>query len=241
MKNKNYTNKYNFNNEVTKDIILYGKHEEETKKYVVKFIDEGKVIETKEYEEGSLIVKPSDPEKEGYTFLGWYEGENKYDLNTPVYKDVTLESKYEINKYKVVFKNYDGSIMQETEEEYNSLPQYKEATPVKESTEEYRYEFKGWNKELTVVKDNQEYIAEYNAIKRIYTVTYIDEGVVETEEYEYGSVVTEKEVSKEGYTFLGWHEENEKVIFPLTVTRNYTLESKYEIQKFNVTFKNYDG
>ena len=69
---KKYTNKYNFNNDVTKDIILYGKVEESTKKYIVQYIDEGKIIKEEELEEGSIVNAP-EVTKEGHTFIGWYD------------------------------------------------------------------------------------------------------------------------------------------------------------------------
>ena len=38
---------------------------------------------------------------------------NKYDVYEPITRNLILESKYEINKYKVRFINEDGSILQE--------------------------------------------------------------------------------------------------------------------------------
>ena len=89
---KNYTNKYNFEKGVTKDLILYGKTEEAVKKYTVTYIDEGQIIKKEELEEGSIISAP-EVTKEGHTFIGWYEKENKYDVYEPITRDLILESK----------------------------------------------------------------------------------------------------------------------------------------------------
>ncbi len=43
----------------------------ETKKYTVKFLVDGKVIDTQEVEEGKSATAPSDPKKDGYEFKGW--------------------------------------------------------------------------------------------------------------------------------------------------------------------------
>ena len=237
---KKYTNKYNFKNNVTKDIILYGKIEESTKKYTVQYIDEGKIIKEEELEEGSIINAP-EVTKEGYTFDGWYEGEEKYDVYEPITRNLILESKYEINKYKVRFINEDGSILQEETLDYGSTPTYKKETPTKKRTEEYTYEFDKWTPEITKVTSNQEYKATYKETKNKYTVTYINDG----EEYhketvEFGSVVTEiQDPTKEGYTFTGWYtKDNEKVGYPITVTKNITLYSKYEINSYKVSYYN---
>ena len=237
---KNYTNKYNFENSVTKDIILYGKIEESTKKYTVQYIDEGKIIKEEELEEGSIINAP-EVTKEGHTFIGWYEGEEKYDVYEPITRNLILESKYEINKYKVRFINEDESVLQEEILDYGSIPTYKKETPTKTRTEEYTYEFDKWSPEITKVTSNQEYKATYKGTKNKYTITYINDG----EEYhketlEYGSVVTEiQDPTKEGYTFTGWYtKDNEKVSYPITITKNITLYSKYEINSYKVSYYN---
>ena len=237
---KNYTNKYNFENSVTKDIILYGKIEESTKKYTVQYIDEGKIIKEEELEEGSIINVP-EVTKEGHTFIGWYEGEEKYDVYEPITRNLILESKYEINKYKVRFINEDESVLQEEILEYGSIPTYKKETPTKTRTEEYTYEFDKWTPEITKVTSNQEYKATYKKTKNKYTVIYINEGTEYHKEIlEHGSVITSiQDPTKEGYTFTGWYtKDNEKVSYPITVTEDITLYSKYEINSYKVSYYN---
>ena len=237
---KKYTNKYNFENSVTKDIILYGKVEESTKKYIVQYIDEGKIIKEEELEEGSIINVP-EVTKEGYTFDGWYEGEEKYDVYEPITRNLILESKYEINKYKVRFINEDGSVLQEETLDYGSTPTYKKETPTKKRTEEYTYEFDKWSPEITKVTGNQEYKATYKATKNKYTVTYINEGKEYHKETAlYGNTIKNVEnPTKEGYTFIGWYDINDKKVnHPITVTKNMTLYSKYEINSYKVSYYN---
>ena len=70
-------------------------------------------------------------------------------------------------------------------------------------------------------------------------MTYINEGTeYHKETLEYGSVITNvQDPIKEGYTFIGWYSENnEKVNHPITVTKNITLYSKYEINVYTVSF-----
>ena len=237
---KNYTNKYNFENSVTKDIILYGKVEESTKKYIVQYIDEGKIIKEEELEEGSIVNAP-EVTKEGYTFKGWYEGEEKYDVYEPITRNLILESKYEINKYKVRFINEDGSILQEEILDYGSTPTYKKETPAKKRTEEYTYEFDKWMPEITKVTGNQEYKATYKETKNKYTVTYINEGKEYHKETAlYGNTIKNVEnPTKEGYTFIGWYDINDKKVnHPITVTKNITLYSKYEINSYKISYYN---
>lgn len=61
----------------------------------------------------SKVNKPDDPTKEGYTFEGWYDGDKKFDFDTPVSgeRTVTLKAKWtkEAAKYYYYYSPADGS------------------------------------------------------------------------------------------------------------------------------------
>ena len=44
---------------------------------------------------GSTVSCPANPTRDGYTFLGWYYGDEKWDFSTPLNGDVTLDAKWE--------------------------------------------------------------------------------------------------------------------------------------------------
>jgi len=86
---------YDFEAVVTNDLELVAKFEEVVKRYTVKFVADGK--ETVEaVKEGEKAVKPIDPVKEGYNFLGWYVGDETYDFETIVSSDLELVAKFEV-------------------------------------------------------------------------------------------------------------------------------------------------
>ena len=86
---------YDFEAVVTSDLELVAKFEEVVKKYTVKFVADGK--ETVEaVKEGEKAVKPADPVKEGYNFLGWYVGDETYDFESAVTSDLELVAKFEV-------------------------------------------------------------------------------------------------------------------------------------------------
>ncbi len=49
-------------------------------------------------ESGMAAAKPEDPALEGYTFLGWYNGETAWDFEAPVTEEVTLTAKWQENQ-----------------------------------------------------------------------------------------------------------------------------------------------
>ena len=235
---KKYTNKYNFNNEVTKDLVLYGQTEE-IKEYTVTYVDNEKIVKTEKVKENGSLTAPK-VSKEGHTFKYWSEEPNgkEYDLNTKVTKDITLYSVYDINKYTVTFIN--------GKEKYDEQQvEYGGNIKVPTSPLKKYYTFKYWSLEengdsydlnTKVTKDITLY-SVYDINK--YTVTFIDKGKeINKQELEAGSVLIAPKVSMEGYKFKYWSEkENGKEYnLNLPITRNLTLYSVYEINKYNVEF-----
>lgn len=55
----------------------------------------GSAVSSQTVESGSKATEPTKPTKDGYTFLGWYEGTTKYSFSTKVTYDLTLTAKWE--------------------------------------------------------------------------------------------------------------------------------------------------
>ena len=56
--------------------------------------DGGTDIKNQIVEEGEKAIKPDDPEKNGYSFNGWYKNETLFDFNMPIVSDITLTAKW---------------------------------------------------------------------------------------------------------------------------------------------------
>lgn len=70
----------------------------------------GESIFTQTIDRGEKFTKPtSTPEKKGYTFIGWYNGDEEYIFSTVPTGDVTLTAKWNINQYTVQFVSDYGS------------------------------------------------------------------------------------------------------------------------------------
>ena len=134
------TKAYDFSQPVTKDMTLYAKWTINT--YKVSFDSVGgSSVDEKTVDYNTLVTKPENPTKRGYTFGGWYEDEactKVYIFEQPVTKDMTLYAKWTINTYKVSFDSVGGSSVDEKTVDYNT-PVTKPEDPTKSG-----YTFGGW-------------------------------------------------------------------------------------------------
>ena len=118
-------------------------------KYTVSFDNDGK-IEKVEVTKDDKVTPLAEPTKEGYTFDGWYLGENKYDFDSKVTKNITLTAKWTKNEepvkpeepsktkiFSVTFES-DGNVVT-TKEVKKSKKVAKIEDPTKEG-----YKFIGW-------------------------------------------------------------------------------------------------
>lgn len=77
--------------------------------------DNGESNSTQTIDRGKKFTEPtSTPEKKGYTFIGWYNGDEEYIFSTVPTDDVTLTAKWDINKYTVQFVSDYGSFKDQT-------------------------------------------------------------------------------------------------------------------------------
>ena len=109
--------------------------------YTVTFnYGDGKV-ETAKIKGGEKVSEPNAPVKDDYDFKGWYNGEVKYDFDTPVNKDLTLTAKWELSApttHIVTFDTDGGSEIESRVVNHNDNT-YKPINPTRGG-----YCFDGW-------------------------------------------------------------------------------------------------
>lgn len=65
-------------------------------------------VEEIKAEKGTVIQQPEDPERIGYTFGGWYNGEELFDFTAPVNESADLTAKWDIVTYTITYNLADG-------------------------------------------------------------------------------------------------------------------------------------
>ena len=109
---------FNFDKKITKNIKLTAKWKEESGIiYTISFdTDGGNKVDNIKVKNGKINNLPI-PEKNGYTFVGWYNKTEKVEVGDTISKDITLKAKWEkqteqsgsTKKYTVSFDSAGGS------------------------------------------------------------------------------------------------------------------------------------
>ena len=91
--------------EVTTSVTYTAKFEQIF--HTITFIVDGKKYDTQSVAEGGFAVEPSEPEKAGFTFLGWSTSQNGNTIDvesTEIHSDINFYAVFEeIKKYDVIF------------------------------------------------------------------------------------------------------------------------------------------
>ena len=129
--------------------------------FAVTFItDGGSAVEEQKVVNGQKATKP-ECTKTGYTLEGWYNGEAKYEFDTPVTAELTLTAQWKINQYTITFDTDGGSVVAPITQDYGTditAP----AAPTKNG-----YIFTGWDKEIpaTMPAENMTITAQWRRKK----------------------------------------------------------------------------
>lgn len=244
--------RYNSNNKIFScysngqmDVQIYKL--EKKLSYSISFFDgtEEYTEYAKTVEENSKLIRPTDPEKEGYVFVGWYtepELINVYNFDSPVTADLKLYAKFEeaasVITHTVTFKSdsettYDTSVVKEG----NSV--VKPENPIKEG-----YVFDGWYTDANCTNENaydfntpvNTDITLYAKWLAKYTVSFDTDGgsTVESQTVITGNKATKPAVNptKKGYNFKGWYKDsahsNEFDFENDTITDNTTIYARFD-------------
>lgn len=153
-------------------------YSEITRKYTISFYNwDGTLLQQSDVEYGQMPeYEGEEPTKESnirydYVFKGW----------NPELVEVKGKASYKatysptLRKYTISFYNWDGTLLQESQVEYDKMPEYTGPVPTRESiSEDYDFVFIGWDPKIVKVTGDAEYVAEYKEVESETGVIYIN-------------------------------------------------------------------
>ena len=215
------------------------------------FVDaNGQIVSTQIVKTGDELITPTAPDVAGKAFVGWYEGETKFeDFNTALTitetKTRTITAKYEDALY-VYFYNPAGTQIMRTEKvgdheghDFTNISYEVDAT----------HKIVGWADKkngttniadsITVPTDKTS-VNVYAIIKEGYWISFDSDGgsIVDSQFVLNGDkLVLDKNTNptKPGYTFAGWYNDSTKVENGATVTNPMTLKAHWDAAQVNYT------
>ncbi|MGI6701866.1 MAG: InlB B-repeat-containing protein [Christensenellales bacterium] len=205
----------------------------------------GDEIDSVTVEYDSLLNKPEDPVRTGYSFRGWYLDENfrtEYNFLRRVKNAFTLYAKWDIKTFTITFNTNCEADIEDVIAEYNN-PLSQPVNPDNEG-----YKLVGWylDPEFAEIYDftnsrvtsDMTLYAKWKPLKTNITLDYVVGTQIVQADTDDKLEIPDAPV-RYGYTFNGWYtdfEYQEIYDFDKPVTQEFTLYGKWDINTYRVTF-----
>ncbi|MDG0888296.1 RCC1 domain-containing protein [Paracholeplasma manati] len=197
----------------------------------------------------SLVIEPSIPSREGYTFDGWFEDSNlteSYTFSKMSSNNITLYAKWTINDYTVFYEENGGSVVSDLTVDFGTTL----TAPNQPSKDGYT--FSGWFSDIELTKaylfntmpaSNVTLYAKWEL--NTYVISYDlngGEAVANPIEYTIESdTINLISTSKEGYSFVGWFVNPELAgVAVNSITQgtmgNINLYASFEKNQYSITY-----
>lgn len=221
----------------------------------IQLMDKFKVTYVIDDKADEIIVKYKElaeiivaPEKDGYTFDGWYlEDGTAFDFNTPIEEDTTIIAKYNIDEYKILYDLNGGQVSA------NPSIYTVEDEITLNNPEKVGYTFSGWTgsngddlqTRVTINKGStgdKNYIANYSANQDteytvIHSIMNIDGETYTEKEREILHGATDTTVKPQTNVYVGFTAPDEEEI-TIKADGSSVLEYKYTRNKYSFTVEN---
>ena len=213
-----------------------------------KFVANGNIVSKQIVKTGDELITPTAPDVAGKAFVGWYDGETKFeDFNTALTitetTTRTITAKYE-NALYVYFYNPEGTQIMRTEKVADHKGHnYSHVSYDVDST----HKLVGWAANQNGTDDITKNIAVPEGSTSVNVYAIIKEGYWVTFDSDGGSAIDSQFVfdkislndqttpTKPGYRFDGWYNGTEKVENGEIITSSTTLKAHWKAVEVNYT------
>ena len=205
------------------------------------------------------------PSREWYTFQWWYTQAEWWEQvninNLTMTESREIFAHWTINTYTITWKNDDGSIIDTTTWNYQTMPTH--SNPTKTWNAQYTYVFTGWSPSLSTITWDITYTAVYDSIINQYTATIVAApewyGTVSSPSVtkDYNSIITINDnqitiwwttvtatptarTDEYTYTFSGWVNTCGNNWTKLTWDCTITAQFSRSTNEYLITFENRD-
>ncbi len=254
------THMYAANTPVTDPITLYAKWTEKPIIYnevTFNYNFDGKPAETVQVVQGSLISMPATPDREGYTFAGWYSDAafaHPFDFaSTQVTDNINLYARWTTEEYTVTFREYE---LNSTTQKVAYNQKANSYVPAREG-----FAFDGWYLDAalsrkysfdTPVTGDLTLYAAWSV--RTFAIHFEERGgnqVFDITNIRYGEVVPAASIPenpvREGFIFNGWHTDpncadgcTNMYDFSKPITEDVVIWAKWKPIEYEVKFMDGD-
>lgn len=205
----------------------------------------GTPVDAQTVGDGDKATQPADPTRDGWTFLGWWNGDTEYDFAQPVSGDLTLTAHWERDApavHTVSFDTGDSGIMIAAQQVEDGMTVMQPADPTRDG-----YRFDGWLLDgepydfATQVHRDMTLTAAWTQLHTV-TFDYAHDGMTGTQTIPDGeTALRPADPERDGYTFNGWLLDGQAYTFDTPVTGDITLTADWTRITHTVTFDTGDG
>ena len=212
------------------------------------FVANGQIVSTQIVKTDDTLITPTAPDVAGKAFVGWYEGDTKFeDFNTALTITETttrrITARYEAALY-VYFYNPDGTQIMRTEKVADHKGHnYSHVSYDVDST----HKLVGWAANQNGTDDITKNIAVPEGSTSVNVYAIIKEGYWVTFDSDGGSAIDSQFVfdkislndqttpTKPGYSFGGWYNGTEEVENGTQITKPMTLKAHWKATEVSYT------
>ena len=193
-------------------------------------------------EESKRVGVPTNPDKTGFIFDGWYLGDQRFDFNSKITSDKYIYAKWTEKMYNVTFVLNNGLETAPVQVAHGAL--------VAEPTEPVKtnYDFKHWALDdnafdfNTPITSSITLYAIYDAIMYQVFFDTLGGSEVSTQTIMSGSLATTPaEPTKDGFRFLGWFIGDTAFNFATPITSTTIISAKWAESVYSGYYEDMGG